>query len=196
MIAAGSGEADASVTAAQPTGGSGAEAGLPPGAANCDPMPDSTPTGQQWPGRLIAKRVEKKGLRPRLAAAVIAVLWLAAIVIFGIAEHLIDPQSFDDVWDGMWWATQTVTTVGYGDVVPDSGAGRVIAAVLMIGGLSLFAVVTGVITSTFVAAARTRKLSEADDPVLAKMTEIETQLSAIKADVARLSAGPDRSAGP
>ena len=51
----------------------------------------------------------------------------------------------------MWWAIQTVTTVGYGDVVPGSTAGKVIATFLMLGGLSLFAVVTGAITSAFVA---------------------------------------------
>ncbi len=109
---------------------------------------------------MIAQRVEKKGLRPRLAAAVIATVWLVAIVVFGIVEHLLDRQSFESVWDGMWWATQTVTTVGYGDVVPDEGAGRMIASVLMIGGLSLFAVVTGAITSAFVAHAQAETRAE------------------------------------
>ncbi len=138
---------------------------------------------------MIVKRAKKKGLRPRLAATVIAVLWLIAVVVFGIAEHLIDPDTFDTVWDGMWWATQTVTTVGYGDLVPDEGAGRLLATVLMIGGLSLFAVVTGVITSTFVANAQTERQAEGDDPMLLKMSEIETQLNAIKAEVGRLSTG-------
>jgi voltage-gated potassium channel len=131
-------------------------------------------------------------MRPRLAAAVIATLWIIAIVVFGITEHLIDPQTFDTIWDGMWWATQTVTTVGYGDVVPDDTAGRLIASVLMIGGLSLFAVVTGVITSTFVARAQAETRSGADDPMLAKMTAIETQLTAMRTDIARLSAGLDQ----
>ena len=88
---------------------------------------------------MVERRVQRKGLRPRVAASVIALLWVIAIVIFGIVEHLVDEQSFDTVWDGMWWATQTVTTVGYGDIVPEDTAGQVIAAVLMIGGLSLFA---------------------------------------------------------
>lgn len=135
--------------------------------------------------------MEKKGLRPRLAAGVIAVSWLVAIVVFGVVQHLIDPDSFDNVWLGMWWATQTVTTVGYGDVVPGDTAGYLIAVVLMVGGLSLFAVVTGVITSTFVARAQAERAAEATDPVLAKVIRIETQLTAIKADVARLSAGLD-----
>jgi voltage-gated potassium channel len=70
---------------------------------------DDEPIGARY-----LRRVEKKGLKPRYAASLIAVLWLIAIVVFGIAEHLIDKDSFNTVWQGMWWATQTVTTVGYG----------------------------------------------------------------------------------
>ena len=33
-------------------------------------------------------------------------------------ERLVDPHTFDNIWLGMWWAIQTVATVGYGDVVP------------------------------------------------------------------------------
>jgi voltage-gated potassium channel len=97
----------------------------------------------QHPAEWVQKRVERKGLRPRFAAYVIVALWSFAIVVFGVIEHLVDPETFDSVWLGMWWAMQTVTTVGYGDVVPEQTAGKVIAAFLMLGGLSLFAVVTG-----------------------------------------------------
>jgi voltage-gated potassium channel len=176
--------------ASRETGDSYGRAARPGGESRIVNEPEPQP--QHWPTRLVARRVEKKGLRPRLAAAVIATLWLVAIVVFGITEHLINPQTFDTVWHGMWWATQTVTTVGYGDVVPDNAAGRLIASVLMIGGLSLFAVVTGVITSTFVARAQAETRSEANDPMLARMTAIETQLTGIRTDVARLSAGLDQ----
>ncbi len=71
--------------------------------------------------RIVERRIARRGLRPRVAASVIAVIWLAAIAVFGVIEHLVDPKSFDNVWLGMWWATQTVTTVGYGDVVPEPG---------------------------------------------------------------------------
>ena len=86
-------------------------------------------------GRRFERRVERKGLRPRYAAYVIIVFWALGVVVFGIVERLVDPGTFDNVWLGMWWAIQTVTTVGYGDVVPGSTAGKVIASFMMLGGL-------------------------------------------------------------
>jgi voltage-gated potassium channel len=145
--------------------------------------------------RMIGKRVEKKGLRPRVAASVIAVLWLIAIVVFGIAEHVIDPDTFGTIWLGMWWATQTVTTVGYGDVVPDQAAGQVVATVLMIGGLSLFAVVTGVITSAFVARAQAEQGAGRDDLLMTKLDGMSSDVETLRAEVTRLAAqrgGADR----
>ncbi len=50
----------------------------------------------------------------------------------------------------MWWPIETVTTVGYGDIVPDQTVGKVIAGFLMLDELSLLAVVTAAVTSGFV----------------------------------------------
>ncbi len=111
--------------------------------------------------RIVERRIARRGLRPRVAASVIAVIWLAAIAVFGVIEHLVDPKSFDNVWLGMWWATQTVTTVGYGDAVPNQAGGQLIASILMIGGLSFFAVLTGMITSLFVARQQARAAARA-----------------------------------
>src|SRR5262245_28841718 len=139
-------------------------------------------------GRRFARRVERKGLRPRYAAYVIVLFWAVGVVVFGIVERLVDPDTFDNVWLGMWWAIQTVTTVGYGDVVPGSTAGKVIASFMMLGGLALFAVVTGAITSAFVAQAQRQR---AGDPVMEKLNEVSAQLEAVKADLARLESGGD-----
>jgi voltage-gated potassium channel len=144
------------------------------------------------PGRFrrrLEKRVERKGLRPRYAASVIVVSWGAGIVVFGVVEHLIDPETFDNVWLAMWWAIQTVTTVGYGDVVPAQTAGKVIASVLMLGGLSLYAVVTGVITSVFVTRAQADREAAEDDPIMQRLEELNRRLDTIKADLARLERG-------
>jgi voltage-gated potassium channel len=134
-------------------------------------------------GRRFQRRVERKGLRPRYAAYVIVAFWGLGVVVFGIVERLVDPDTFDTVWLGMWWAIQTVTTVGYGDVVPGSTAGKVIASFMMLGGLSLFAVVTGAITSAFVAQAQ-RQMGR--DPLIEKLDELADQIGTLQADVARL----------
>ncbi len=91
----------------------------------------------------------------------------------------------------MWWALQTVTTVGYGDVVPGDTAGKLIAAILMLGGLSLYAVVTGAITSAFVAEAQAQRRAANEDPVTRRLQEITAQLEAIRAELARLDSRTD-----
>jgi len=140
-------------------------------------------------GRRFQQRVERKGLRPRYAAYVIVAFWAVGVVVFGVVERLVDPKTFDNVWLGMWWAIQTVTTVGYGDVVPASTGGKVIAGFMMLGGLSLFAVVTGAITSAFVAQAQGRM--GGGDPVIQKLDEVNAKLEAMTADLARLERKSD-----
>lgn len=134
-------------------------------------------------------RIERKGLRPRFAASIIAVCWIAAVAVFGVVIRLVDPDSFDTVWDGMWWAIQTVTTVGYGDIVPQQTAGKAIASILMIGGLSLLAVVTATITSAFVARAEADRRAAGNDPVMRELAEISSRLDELSSRV-----GGDRSA--
>jgi voltage-gated potassium channel len=130
--------------------------------------------------------MERKGLRPRFAAYVIVAFWTAAIIIFGVVERLVDPRTFHSIWLGMWWATQTVTTVGYGDIVPQQTIGKIIAVFLMLGGLSLLAVVTGAITSSFVTRAEAERRATGDDPTMRTLQEMASQLEAIEGELARL----------
>lgn len=66
-----------------------------------------------------------------------------------VAEHRVNP-SFDTPFDALWWATVTITTVGYGDVAPITTGGRLTAMALMFSGFFLFATVAGVVSQTFV----------------------------------------------
>ena len=137
------------------------------------------------------RRERKKGLRPRYAAYIIVVLWLAAVVIWGVLEHLLDKETFPTVWLGMWWALQTVTTVGYGDVVPQDDTGRALASVLLLGGLAFLSVVTAVITSSFVARRQHDLMNEADDPVMGRLKDLDDRLEAIEGELRRI--GPPAS---
>ncbi len=139
------------------------------------------------------RRIERKGLRPRYAAAMIATAWLAAIVVFGFLQTLFDSESFGSLWQGMWWATQTVTTVGYGDQVPGQASGQALAMVLMIGGLSLFAVVTGTITSAFVSKAQERSESTRRDPMLEKIERLSEEVAALRRELG--GSAPDEPPG-
>jgi voltage-gated potassium channel Kch len=147
--------------------------------------------GEAARGRF-ARWASRRGTQPRYAAYLIVSFWTVAVVVFGIVERLVDPGTFDNVWLGMWWSIQTVTTVGYGDVVPASTAGKVIASFMMLGGLSLLAIVTGAITSGFVARAQEQRREEGHDPVMRELQDVRAQLQAIRDDLAALRGSEDR----
>ena len=74
-------------------------------------------------------------------------------------------------------------TVGYGDVVPESVGGRLIAAFVMVAGLGFLAVTTAAITSAFLDAARQRRPAEGENPLVAEMRELQRQVETLTADV-------------
>ncbi len=89
----------------------------------------------------------------RGAASVIVTTTGLIVVVSGLLMRLLDHKEYPNFFIGMWWAIQTVTTVGYGDVTPKSVAGRIVASFVMLEAIALVAIVTAAITSTFVARA-------------------------------------------
>jgi len=67
-------------------------------------------------------------------------------VLAGNVIYTIEPETFTSAFDGAWWGIVTMTTVGYGDVVPQTLAGRAVAVVLMVIGICMFAAVTAVVS--------------------------------------------------
>jgi voltage-gated potassium channel Kch len=90
----------------------------------------------------------------RNALRVIVAATFVIVAVSGVAIRLVDPDEYATVWEGMWWALQSVTTVGYGDVTPTSGAGKLVGAVVILEGVAFLAIVTAAITSDFVARAQ------------------------------------------
>ena len=125
------------------------------------------------------RRERRGGLRPRDAAYLVVAVWLIAVVAWGILEHFIDGDNFPTIWLGMWWALQTVTTVGYGDIVPTTTAGRGVASVLLLGGLAFISVVTATITSGFVSRAQQQRADAGQDPALQQLGGLDKRLAAL-----------------
>ena len=131
--------------------------------------------------------MSSKALRPRYAARLIAGIWLVTVVVFGVVMRIVDPDTFDSIWLAFWWALQTITTVGYGDVVPGEPAGKAIGAVLMLGGLSLLSIITATITSAFITRRQADMQASGEDPVMRQLQQIESRLDGIDAELRRLS---------
>ena len=77
-------------------------------------------------------------------------MWLTSAAAFTVVEGVREGKPIETFGDGLWWSTTTITTVGYGDVYPVTGVGRVIAAVTMVVGISAFAVITAKIAEFLV----------------------------------------------
>jgi voltage-gated potassium channel len=127
-------------------------------------------------------RLASSTLTARRAGQYIAVATLAVTVVSALVMWLLDPESeFSTFGTSLWWAVQTVTTVGYGDVVPTSDLGRVVGIVVMLLGIGFVTVVTASITAIFVENARQRFGSESDRAQVATLDRIDERLDRIEA---------------
>jgi voltage-gated potassium channel len=102
------------------------------------------------------KLVQGKPLTALRAARIIASVTVSITIVCGVLIHFTDEKTYPNIGDGVWWAIRTVATVGYGDLVPTSTVGRLVAALVMVLGIGFLTVVTAAITSTFIESARRR----------------------------------------
>jgi voltage-gated potassium channel len=138
---------------------------------------------------LIERRLERflrEPLSVRNAASVIVVATTVIVIGAGVLITLLDSEEYPNVGIGLWWALQTVTTVGYGDVAPKNVAGRLVGAVVMLEGIAFVAIITAVITSSFVArATRESQAAHAKDELSdrelmeRRFDELEQKLDAL-----------------
>ena len=137
---------------------------------------------------LVERRLNRfthEPLSVRNAAGVIVVATTVVVIGAGILIHLIDGEEYPDVWVGMWWSLQTVTTVGYGDVAPSQVSGRLVGAVVMLEGIAFIAIVTAVITSSFVARAGRQQAKDG----LTDRELMETRFAELERKIDLLAAG-------
>jgi voltage-gated potassium channel len=73
-------------------------------------------------------------------------------LVVGFLMTIIDRTDFHSFGDGVWWAVVTLGTVGYGDIVPHTGWGRVLGSVVIVAGVTFLTFLTATVTSLFVSA--------------------------------------------
>ena len=119
----------------------------------------------------------------RVATGVIVSATLVVVAVSGILIWALDHDEYPNIWIGMWWALQTVTTVGYGDVSPTNPSGRIIGAFVMLYGVAFVTIFVAAITSIFVTrASQERGIAEdeAERRIEAKVDVIDDRLARLE----------------
>lgn len=140
---------------------------------------------------LTARLLLHESLSARRAAAIIAGFTFLITVGGGILERVLDQREYPTIGRGLWFALQTVTTVGYGDVTPSRTQGRIVAAVMMLTAIGFLAVITASVTASLVESGRRRVAASADAEVNQRLGEVNARLARIEAALT-----PARSGGP
>jgi voltage-gated potassium channel len=104
-------------------------------------------------------------------------MWIAFFVLgFAVLMRLLDPHDFPSLGLAIWWAVSTVTTVGYGDVVPTEPWGRVVASVLMVIGYASLSLLTGIVASLLVYRRTAPQAESGLEKIERRLAEVERLL--------------------
>ena len=108
------------------------------------------------------------------------VTMLAMVFLFAGLMRIVDREDFPTYGLALWWAVETVTTVGYGDVVPVQPFGRLVASVLMLSGFAFLSLITGTIASALVtrygaSASQTSEILEGIQRLEGRIAQLEQQ---------------------
>lgn len=129
--------------------------------------------------------VIRKVLRRNQLGLTLILAFMVAL-ISGVLLSAIDP-GIPSISDGIWYAWVTITTVGYGDVVPTTGAGRVIGAILILLGLVLFSLVTANVAA-FILSSDVEKVEREETALAKRLDMMQAQLDRIER---KLSTAPE-----
>ena len=111
---------------------------------------------------------------------------LAFTLMSGLLIAGIDP-AIEDVWQGIWWAWVTVATVGYGDIVPLSTAGKVFGAVVILFGVGFFSLLTASFSAYFVSRGEI-EIEEEEVEEIYRLKDIEKRIETMEQTLQRIEA--------
>jgi voltage-gated potassium channel len=123
-----------------------------------------------------------------------AIVLLSASSVAYLLERNVNPEAFGSIPAALWWGIATMTTTGYGDVVPHTAAGRILAGVVMIGGILVFALWAGILANGYAQELRRREFLRTWE-LVAKVPFFHNIGAALIAEVAELLRPRDFPAG-
>ncbi len=144
---------------------------------------------------LTARLMLHESLTARRAAAIIASTTVVITVAGGILERVFDHKEFHTTGKGLWFALETVTTVGYGDVTPSARSGRIIAGVIMLAGIAFLAIITAAVTAALIESSR-RRFLQAETDMSHQLGELSDRLTRIEAALERVGSRPGERGAP
>ncbi|QCE42660.1 ion transporter [Psychroserpens sp. NJDZ02] len=95
-----------------------------------------------------------------VSAILVFILLIIASTLMFYIENKAQPEAFENIGQSLWWAVATLTTVGYGDIYPITGLGKIMSAVIALLGIGFVALPTGIISSAYIEEIRSQKQSE------------------------------------
>lgn len=110
---------------------------------------------------------------------ILTVMFIFASALMYHAEHDAQPEAFESIPHAMWWAIVTLTTVGYGDILPVTVQGKVLGAIIAVIGIGMFALPAGVIAAGFIEEIKSGKNARAGPDSDERISSLE-RLAALK----------------
>ena len=138
---------------------------------------------------LLNKKFQHK-IRQRVSiyvAGVTAIVAFCASLAVLDAERHAENASITTFGDALWWTLTTMSTVGYGDRYPVTGEGRLVAGLLMVGGIALLGVITGTIASWLVE--KLRGVEEAELETAQELRNLRAEIAELRAELGTRRSG-------
>ncbi len=132
--------------------------------------------------------------RLTLARAVRTIVLVALLMVLAgaLLARIVEPSTFTDIGLSLWWSVTTLTTVGYGDIVPHTTGGRLVGAALMLAGVSLIPLVTSIAVSILTY----KRTQDLHDEQVASLAQIERQLEELRGASSPAAPPSEPSAAP
>jgi voltage-gated potassium channel len=131
-------------------------------------------------------QIALRSSRPKIIVFLLSIF--IVVIIVGTLMYIIEgpANGFDNIAESIYWAIVTLTTVGYGNIVPVTALGKMLAAFIMILGYAVIAVPTGIVSSEFTKNRKEKKQKENQFRILERENKIIEMIENLEKKIDKL----------